>query len=446
MSDKNLGRRTAVSVKFNNVDITKDITENLISLTYTDAADGETDDLKIVIHDRDRTWVKDWLKKELEQRDEANGAIASGTETEQTTHYTVTAKIGLNVRTGRGTGYRKIGLLQYGKEVDASEIVNDWATIQYSGQTAYVAARYLKKSSGTGTGEQRKSGNMDGRTTSNAKYTKINAVITAQNVDGEGTDRVLDCGTFELDNVRFTAPPAKIEMSATSLEYESTVRKTKKTASYSQTTLADIAKVIADRSGYNLMYVGAYNPNYQYILQNNISDIEFLSQRCQAAGLNLKVTSGNIIIYDSTEMEKNESVRTITWGDGSYEKVSLDSSLSMTAYASCHVSYEDADGNSYEATYTPETAYSEGEVLEVTEQVGSDAEAMELAMRRLRKENKGEITGQIQMLGDPRLVAGANIELNGFGDFDGKYTIEKAVHKVPTYTTSIEISKVVEGY
>lgn len=528
MSQKDLGRRTALNVKFNNVDITSDINANLISLTYTDASEGETDDLSIVIHDRDAKWVKDWLKKEMEQRDQANADIAQGVYTTAqtaaattgTTKYTVTPKIGLNVRKGRGTGYGKLGALSYGTTVDVYEIVNGWAEIRYSGQVAYVSASYLKLANGaTGAAQNSASGQSwsigeevivtgrarsnsygtnarvgyqvnnhvgkitylnlksgipypicvdslgwyaescvtkknqpapaatdDGGKTPNAKYTKINAVITAQNVDGNGTDRVLDCGKFELDSVRFTAPPKKVEMSATSLSYESTVRKVKKTRSWSNTSLNGVASAIAASGGYNLLYSSGFNPSYSYILQDNVSDIEFLSERCQAAGLKLKVTDGILVIFDSKDYDSKGAVRTFTMGDGTYSSVSLESALAMSAYSSCHVSYEDDNGNTYEATFTPPTAYSEGEVLEVKEQVGSNQEAMELAQRRLRAANKGEITGKMKMPGDPRMVAGVNIQLKGFGDFDGKYSIDKSTHKIPPYTTDIEFSKVVEGY
>ena len=174
--------------------------------------------------------------------------------------------------------------------------------------------------------------------------------------------------------------------------------------------------------------------------------MEFLHQRCEAAGLRLKVTDGIFVIYDCGENDSRDTAFTFTMGDGSYSKVSLDSTLAMTAYSSCHVSYEDDNGNTYEATFTPPTGYAEGEVLEVKEQVSSNAEAMELAIRRLRKENKGEITGKITMPGNPDMVAGINIQLAGFGDFDGKYSVDKATHKIPPYTTEIEISKVVEEY
>lgn len=530
MSQKDLGRRTALNVRFNNVDISEDINKNLISLKYTDESEGSADDLSIVIHDRDAKWVMNWLKKEIEQRDQANADIArgvyeqssgsAGAGTQNTASYTVTAKIGLNVRKGRGTGYEKLGALGYGDTVDVYGIIDNWAEIRYSGQVAYCSASYLKLSQGSTAPAQKSTSDQswsvgeevvvtgqarsnsyginarigyqvnnhvgkitylnlgsgipypihvdylgwyaescvtkknqpnqavsnDGGKTPNAKYTKINAVITAQNVDGNGTDRVLDCGKFELDSVRFTAPPKKVEMSATSLSYESTIRKVKKTRSWSKTSLQEIAGAIAKAGGYNLLYSSAFNPTYSYVLQSDVSDIEFLSNRCRAAGLKLKVTDGILVIFDSKEYDSKAAVRTFTMGDGTYESISLESTLAMAAYSSCHVTYEDDQGNTYEATFTPPTAYSEGEVLEVKEQVGSNQEAMELAKRRLRAANKGETTGKIKIQGDPRMVAGVNIQLKGFGDFDGKYSVDKSTHKIPPYTTDIEISKVVEDY
>jgi len=268
-----------------------------------------------------------------------------------------------------------------------------------------------------------------------------------ENRDGDGQDYVLDCGVFELDNVKVSGPPQKVEMSATSLSYESAIRKTRKSRSWNNTTLREIGEEMAEAGGYEFLYSAEYNPRYQSVYQDDMPDAAFLLEKCGKAGLRLKVTDGVIVIYDQKELEESEPVRTITRGDGSYSTFSLESGLSTTAYSSCHVKYEDDNGNTYEATFTPETAYSEGEVLEVTEQVSSNDEAYEVAVRRLRKANKGEITGKFTMMGDPRLVTGVNVALEGWGDFDGKYSVDQSSHKVGVgYTTDIEISKVVEGY
>lgn len=54
-------RRTAVCLFFDGVDITKDMREYLLSVSYTDNADGETDDLQIKLQDREELWSEKWL-------------------------------------------------------------------------------------------------------------------------------------------------------------------------------------------------------------------------------------------------------------------------------------------------------------------------------------------------------------------------------------------------
>ena len=453
MSDRNLARRTGISVNFNNVDISEDINKDLISLSYTDAADGETDDLKIVVADREGKWIENWLVKELENRDQANAEISGGavqgsgnTASGAIGTYTVTSKIGLNVRKGRGTGYARIGGLSYGAVVTVYNIENGWAEIRYSGSVAYVSASYLRLNGTIQSTTETEV--MDGSQTSNAKYTKISAVIARQNWDGDGGDDLLNCGTFELDDVSCDGPPQKVTMSASSLSYESAIRKTKKTRSWNGNTLKSILQQIAEDGGYEYMYLSAYNPTYKYMLQSDMTDIAFLQKLTTNAGANLKVTDGILVVYDQKDYDEKDAILMIQRGDGSYSGFNFRSSLALTAYSSCHVSYEDDSGNTYEATFTPQTGYSEGEVLEVTEQVSSNAEALELAKRRLRQENKGEMTGTLKMLGDTRLQAGVNVEISGWGDFNGKWSIDSATHTINKngYTTNINISKVIEGY
>ena len=52
MSDYKNTRRTEAEVTFDGVDITQSIKPYLLSITYTDNEEGETDDLQIKILDR----------------------------------------------------------------------------------------------------------------------------------------------------------------------------------------------------------------------------------------------------------------------------------------------------------------------------------------------------------------------------------------------------------
>jgi phage protein D len=72
-----------------------------------------------------------------------------------------------------------------------------------------------------------------------------------------------------------------------------------------------------------------------------------------------------------------------------------------------------------------------------------------MAKNALRKANKEENTGSINLVGDPRLVGAVNITLENFGSFDTKYIISKATHRLSSssgYTTDIEIRKCLSGY
>lgn len=54
-------RRAAVTISIKGHDVTLDLMPHLVSLTYTDKADEELDDLQIVLEDREGLWQGDWL-------------------------------------------------------------------------------------------------------------------------------------------------------------------------------------------------------------------------------------------------------------------------------------------------------------------------------------------------------------------------------------------------
>lgn len=59
-----LARRADLTVNYNGKDISAPLTSSLISLTYTDAASGQLDDLQITLQDREQLWQGDWSPTE----------------------------------------------------------------------------------------------------------------------------------------------------------------------------------------------------------------------------------------------------------------------------------------------------------------------------------------------------------------------------------------------
>lgn len=78
MSDKDSARRTDVAIKINGTTVTTDIKEYLLSLTYTDEEEDKTDDLSIIIDDRDGTWIKQWLNSNVKTNGAASGSSSAG--------------------------------------------------------------------------------------------------------------------------------------------------------------------------------------------------------------------------------------------------------------------------------------------------------------------------------------------------------------------------------
>ena len=66
MSNRNVARRTKAEIAFGGVDITKTIQPYLLSVSYTDNEEDESDSLQIKIQDRDDLWLQDWLEDVIE--------------------------------------------------------------------------------------------------------------------------------------------------------------------------------------------------------------------------------------------------------------------------------------------------------------------------------------------------------------------------------------------
>lgn len=494
MSQKDLARRTALEIAFDGVDITGSMAPYLLSVTYIDNEEDVADDLQIKLQDRDGIWMEKWLASAVDASAVATGQ--GGDSGGGSSSYIVTPKSGLNVRTGPSTSYKKLGALVCGTVIEVSGIENGWASIQYSGQKAYVSAQYIKKSdpatSSTASngavyvvvkgdtlsgiaakygttyqalaeangisnpnliypGQEIKiPGAGDGSVSSSGM--KIQAVIIRKNWNGDGKDKVLECGQFELDDVSASGPPAVVTIKATSLPYTSQIRQTEKSRAWENIKLSGIAKQMASENGMTCLFESANDPLYERVEQFKVSDIAFLSSLCHDAGISLKATNNLAVLFDQAAYEAKPSVRTIRRGDGTYVKYKLGIGSTDTKYSSCRVRYTDpGTGKVIEATAYADDYKADAksnQQLEVTAKVSSIAEAQALAAKRLRLHNKYDKSATFTMPGDPDLVAGVTVELSGWGPWSGKYIIKQARHTVGSngYEVQVTLRRVVEGY
>lgn len=281
----------------------------------------------------------------------------------------------------------------------------------------------------------------------------IGANIIRENWNGDGRDILLPCGSFELDSVVLSGPPAVLNIKSTSLPFSAPVRQSKKNKAWENIRLSAIAGEIASTNGMACMFESAYDPFYSRVEQLSAGDIDFLARLCRGAGISLKATRGMIVLFDQVAYEAKSPVVTIKKGGaGSYIKYKMEVGAADAQYASCRVSYVDPEsGRCIEATARIEdyNAHAKNnQQFEVTAKVSSGDEAKALAEKYLRLHNRYAKTAVFTLPGTPALVAGVVVEVKGWGAFDGRYIVSQAVHTVGEagYTTQIKLRRVLEGY
>ena len=268
-------------------------------------------------------------------------------------------------------------------------------------------------------------------------------------------EKIVRLGTFEIDEIFGSAPPSEVAIKAVSVPDGNTLRGTEKTRSWEKAELKTIAKDIADGAGLELVFDTEENPTPDRIEQTEESDLAFLLKLCGDHGLALKIHDGQLVIFDEIDYEAAEAVATIAKPGTETDAADvIDKIISYSfkvgtrdIYKACHVQYSDAEsGETIEATFV-DASKTEGKTLEVKEQVKTVAEAEKLAKKRLREKNCDEFTMTFDVLGNLDLLAGATVDVVGYGKFDGKYIITTANHDIGSgYTTSIEMRRCLDGY
>lgn len=491
MSGAGISRRAVAEVSFDGADISAAIRPYLLELTYTDSEDGEADDLRLVLADREGLWTEAWLNDAVK----AAARTALEVEDAEKKTYTVTAKSGLWARAGQGTHEKKLGLIAYGTVITAWDTASSWARTEYQGKIAYVRSEYLKATDGTGwAGKEEtvytvvkgdtlwgiakrysttyqalaayngiKNPNLiypgqkvkipaGSGTSGNGSVTglRVDACIVYRNPTGDGRDELLDCGTFELDAVELQGPPNVVTLSCTSLPVQSSLRRTEKSRAWERCTLKQIARDLCE-GGTELLYLSSENPAYERVEQYKESDLSLLSRLSKQAGLGFKAAGRSLIIYDKTEREDSESVLTLKKGEGQYLSYRLSVDTAGTEYQACRVSYQDPKTGAVIEGIAKTDTYNEADEnncrLELSVKVSTSEEAKRVAREQLKLYNSYAKTAEFTLCGTPSLVAGVAVGLDGWGVWDGKYIVSEATHSIGGngYETKISLRKVVTG-
>ena len=306
-------------------------------------------------------------------------------------------------------------------------------------------------------------------------------------------------GKMIIDRLQASGRPRVFTIDAVSIPMQNSIRRTLKTRAFTKLHLKDIAQQICADNDLELFWDSAItddeNALYDKVDQERVSDLEFLQKLCKDAGLSLKLASEKLIIFGQESYESKEPVCVLAESASWLTSWSFEAQQSER-YKACTVRWRDMAGKSkskaaakpsgassnrflkqpsarnrfldkaslsggskkkasvgkkaeyHEYTYEDPSVEESGQIYSLKKRAGSQAEAERLAKAQLRKLNLRQLTGSIEMVGNPLMAAGNVVALSGFGSFDGNFIITSATHSMGSegYRTSIQVRRTNSEY
>jgi uncharacterized protein len=257
---------------------------------------------------------------------------------------------------------------------------------------------------------------------------------------GYEAETLLKCGRFQIDETEIQGPPDIFVLRGLSTPIKGALR-TKKTKSYTQQSLKQIATTIAASNG--LSVVGDIESvMIDRIIQKHEEDLSFLNRLAEQYGYVFKVASDALVFYRVEILEAKRQVAVLTRGQ--VTRFSF-RDKAQKSYSKIGVKYFDPDRRTIVEDFVSNPQSPTGETLAVS----SRATSLSLAKRKaaeLKKETlRSRTEASVDLAGDPRLVSGMTVEIQGFGKMSGLFIITKASHRIDRnsgFVTAIDMRRV----
>lgn len=249
-------------------------------------------------------------------------------------------------------------------------------------------------------------------------------------------EKLLNCGIFEIDEIEFATPPDVLTIKAIATGITKALRQNNSVA-YENKTLKQIASEVAQK--HSLTLVGEIEDvRVERITQNQERDLTFLKKLAEQYGYIFKIAEDNLVFYKTEKLTGADAAKILYKSDLS--RITLTEKTSKN-YKSVTVNYHNPKtGKKVTATAKNENCVK-GDTLKINERCENKQQALLKAKAALAKGNN-TIEGSIDLVGNPNLVAGLNVELKDLGYFSGKYHITQTRHfidRTAGYGTGLEV-------
>lgn len=275
------------------------------------------------------------------------------------------------------------------------------------------------------------------------KGDKISGSITFQDWNKDGEHLKLDCGTFILDEVKFSGGPLKVSLGGVAIPANESFKVRERTKTWKNVTIKNIANEIAKRYGLSLSYSGP-TITIASIEQSDKTDSAFLYDLCKKYGLSMKVFNNKIVIYDQTQQEKKAAVATITRESFIDDEWDYTDSIEGT-YTGARISYKSGEDNEEISVFLGLKAENAAgsRVLNITEVAEDYDTAYYMAAAQVNQSNEDATTISGKIWANPKICAGICVTISGMGKADGKYFVDKSTVEVldSRTTQTVELHK-----
>lgn len=257
---------------------------------------------------------------------------------------------------------------------------------------------------------------------------------------GYEEEGLLPCGGFEIDEIELLGPPDVVHIKGLGTNIKKALRQ-QNTKAYENKTLRQIATEIAQKHGFKI--VGEIKDiKVKRITQKQERDIAFLKRIAEDYGYVFKITDNKLVFYEIEALKKADTVFVIDRKD----MISFNfRDITHELYKACSVSYHDPKTKKLITYEVKAEGITKGDVLKLNERCESKEQAILKAKAALAAKNGLQTVGVVTVIGNPKLVAGSNIEITGLYLLNGKYHIVSSRHTIDRsagYKTELEVKRV----
>ncbi|WP_243156124.1 hypothetical protein [Clostridium sp. C2-6-12] len=215
--------------------------------------------------------------------------------------------------------------------------------------------------------------------------------------------------------------------------------KTKRTRTWENVKFSTLINDLAKEIDLQIETYGAVKDfEYSRVDQIEKNNIEFLNERCQLEGYNLKICDGKAIIVSEEFLNTQKEALTLNPTEflGKYSF----NSTSKNIYGGCELSY-----SSSKIIKSKFIRDNYGEVLKINNLLVNDSyEGERFAKNILNSYNKYETIGNFYLNKNTNIAAGVKVKIERLDYFNGDYIIDRVYQELVQGKTKVKVRKVLE--